>query len=98
MNSNKSQSCREGFNKRSCYGCRYHTKDRQCTAHLEIACAIDGNFKNWEPNLNICKKCVWSTDLSGKLFCLFIGGTCMKDDQVFKNALLNSRKDDGRGI
>ena len=98
MSSNKSRSCREGTNKRSCYGCRHHTKDRQCMVNLEIECSIDGNFKNWEPNLDICRKCVWSTDLSGKLFCLFISGTCLKDDIVFKNAVLNSGKDVVDGI
>ena len=82
MNSNKSNSCREGINKRSCYGCRYHTKNRQCTLNLEIECAVNSSFKNWEPDLKICKKCVWCTDLSGKLFCLLIKGTCILKDET----------------
>lgn len=98
MNSSKSISYREGINKRSCYGCRYHSKDRQCTMNLEIECSVDGNYKNWEPNLKICKKCVWSTNVSGKLFCLFIRGTCLRKDQIFYNAVLNSGKDDVDGI
>ena len=78
MNSNKSQSCRADLNERSCNGCRYHKGNQRCKIKLEMKCAMDGNYKNWEPNPNTCKKCVWSTDVGGKLFCLFAQGTCMK--------------------
>ena len=80
MNSNKSNSCREGIYKRSCKNCRYCTRNRHCSINLEIECSVDVNFKNWEPNLKICKKCVWSTNVSGKLFCLFIQGTCLRNE------------------
>ena len=97
MNSNKLQSCREGINKKSCYGCRY-SRNRKCTINREIKCSVDGYYKDWEPSLNICRKCVWSTDVGGKLFCISANGTCLKKEQIIKNAMLNSRKDDRYGI
>lgn len=98
MNSNKSYCFREDMNKRSCNGCRYYTKDRRCAKNYEIECSVDGNYDRWEPSYKTCKKCVWSTDVSGKLFCLFIRGTCLKNDQVFVNAVLNGRKGEASGV
>ena len=77
MNSNKSRSYRENGYSRSCFGCRHH-KGQNCNINMEMECAVDGNYKFWEPNIKTCKKCVWSTDVGGKLFCLFAQGTCMK--------------------
>ena len=87
MNSNKSRSCRGNGNSRSCYGCRHNNKGtNSCKINMEIECAIDGNYKFWEANIKTCKKCVWSTDVGGKLFCLFAEGTCMYKDPVFRNS------------
>lgn len=87
MNSNKSRFCRGNGNSRSCYGCRHNNKGtNSCKINMEIECAIDGNYKFWEANIKTCKKCVWSTDVGGKLFCLFTNGTCMYNDPVFRNA------------
>ena len=85
MNSNKSRSCRGNGNSRSCYGCRHNNGTNNCKINLEIECTIDGNYKFWEANIRTCKKCVWSTDVGGKLFCLFTNGTCMYNDPVFRN-------------
>ena len=82
MNSNKSNSCREGIYKRSCNDCRYHTRNRHCSINLENECSVDGNYKNWEPDLKTCKKCVWCNDTGGKLFCLLIQDTCMLKDET----------------
>ena len=78
MNSNKSQFCLADSNRRSCNGCIFHKGGQQCKLNLEIECSVDGNYKNWTPNPKMCKKCVWSTDVGGKMFCLFIQGTCAK--------------------
>jgi len=85
MNSNKSRSYRGGKNKRSCNGCRYQTHDRECGINIEMKCAVDGNFEYWEPSFETCKKCVWSTDVSGKLFCIFTQGTCMRYDPILNH-------------
>ena len=85
MNSNKSRSCRGNGNSRSCYGCRHNKGNNNCNINSEIECKVDGNYKLWEPNIKTCKKCVWSTDVGGKLFCLFAEGSCMYNDPVFRS-------------
>ena len=87
MNSNKSASFRGNGYSRSCYGCRHNKGKNNCNIGLEIKCAVDGNYKFWEANYKTCKKCVWSTDVGGKLFCLFTEGTCMYNDPVFRNTM-----------
>ena len=92
MNSNKSRSLRANCCSRSCNGCRHHRENSICNIDLEMECAIDGNYKFWEPNIKTCKKCVWSTDVGGKLFCLFTEGTCMYNDPVFRNTMKKGKK------
>lgn len=98
MNSNKLQSCREGIAKKSCYGCRYKSKNLNCTINREIECSVDGYYKYWEPNLKTCKKCMWSTNVGIKLFCISVQGTCLRKEQIRRNAMMNGRKDDRNGI
>lgn len=37
--------------------------------------------------LEKCQKCCWAKKHDGLIFCLFADTTCLKHDQVFKNAV-----------
>ena len=98
MSSNKLQSCREAIDKKTCYGCRYSNHNGKCTINRKTECSVDGHYMYWEPNLKTCKKCVWSSNVGIKLFCVSVQGTCLRKEQIMRNAILNSRKDDRNGI
>lgn len=44
------------------------------------------------PHAEKCLTCCWAKIHDAKVFCLFAEGTCMKHDQVFKNAVGEKKK------
>lgn len=37
--------------------------------------------------LEKCNHCCWAKMHDGKVFCPFVNDTCLKNDQIFKNAV-----------
>lgn len=81
----------DGYRK-SCRGCKHYLGGGQCSINEESECCEGGGFELWEPRPENCLKCPWVTYQEGFAYCPFVKGTCMADNQIFKNAIYN----DGR--